>query len=181
MPRLFVALDLPDRVTDQLASLQDEELDVKWVVPNKIHLTLRFLGDVDASRVGAINEALGQIDAPGFEVTPKGLGVFPSHRSPSVLWVGLRNNPALHELQQQVEEAVVELGFDPENRSFTPHLTIARCKHTDPEKVRSFMKAHGDFSAPSFTCDTFYLYESELHPEGARYTKRGSYDLAPVP
>lgn len=178
MPRLFVALDLPDRVTTELAALQDEQLDVKWVDPRKIHLTLRFLGDVDSSRIGPIKDSLAEIEARSFEVAPEGLGVFPSRRSPSVLWVGLQESTPLQELQHSVEEAVVEHGFDPEDRSFTPHLTIARCRRTNPKKIRRFMQKHGEFSAPSFTCDTFYLFESELHPDGARYTKRAAFELS---
>jgi 2'-5' RNA ligase len=177
MPRLFVAVDLSEKVTEVLASLQDREIDARWVNPAQIHLTVRFLGDVESSRVEPLTHALADIDAHSFELSPQGLGVFPSRRSPRVLWVDLKENEKLFDLQQKVESTVVDLGFDPEDRSYIPHLTIARCRDTPPKAIHRFMREHGNFSAEPFHCHQFHLYESELNSDGARYTKQASFDL----
>lgn len=177
MPRLFVALDPSDVLIRALSTLQTDLFEAHWVDPSDIHLTLRFLGDVDEQRVKPIIEALQQVKGEPFELQPEGFGVFPTRRSPKVLWVGLRDEPALDELHRNVEQAIVNLGFEPEDRAFAPHLTIARCKRADPKKVRAFIQRQKDFSAPSFTADTFYLYKSDLHPSGARYTKLRSFEF----
>lgn len=182
MARLFIAIDPPQHVLDKLATLKTDSFTARWTDPSKIHLTLRFLGEVDSQQINPLSTALTQISSPSFDLQPAGLGVFPSRRAPRVLWVGFQDEPALQTLQKKIEQTVVGLGFEPEKRSFTPHLTIARCKRANARQVRTYMREHKEFSAPAFPTDRFYLYESALHPEGARYMRLQEFGLeAPTP
>lgn len=177
MPRLFLAIDPPPAVADAMAELRTESLDGRWTDPEQYHLTLRFIGDVPEEKVSDLREAAAPADAAPFELAPSGLGVFPTRRNPSVVWTGLEEQPALFDLQERLENRLVEAGFDPEDRPFTPHITIARVREVSAEQVHRFLRAHEEFEAPSFRVSTYHLYDSELHPDGARHTRLETYSL----
>lgn len=189
MPRLFVAVDPPDSVVEEIAALreagpqpgrEEHTLDARWTDPAQYHLTLRFVGEVEEYRVDAIQDAVApdRDESPGpFELRPSGLGVFPSRRNPRILWVGFENAPGLLSLRKGLEERLVESGLDPDDRSFVPHLTVARLDGTPAGEVHRFVKAHRDFSTRSFRVDAYHLYESELRSSGARHRRLETYSL----
>ena len=182
--RLFVAADLPpDLLADldeSLASLRSrsEVASARWTVPASQHVTLKFLGWVDAETVGPIVEALATVASTHepATITVTGLGVFPSERRARVLWAGL-DDPAglLTALASELDPALEPLGFEPETRAFTPHLTLARFK--PPASVAGVLFEVPGVAQPSFEVDGVHLYRSHLHPKGARYEILNSFDL----
>jgi 2'-5' RNA ligase len=130
--RLFVALNLPkkekDRIFRAARVLRDFELPVRWLEPDKFHITLKFLGDVTEERIEAVEEAVGRVaHATGaLELEIGGFGAFPTIRRPQVIWVGIEPTPAIRCLKQDLEWALTDCGFDRETRAFHPHLTLGR-------------------------------------------------------
>lgn len=178
MPRLFVAIDPDDEQSEQIATLHDPELNARWTRSEQHHLTLRFVGETDEETAERLAEHLARVRAPAFELEAySGLDAFPSRRRPRVLIVRLALSPPLASLQQQVEDAVVQTGFETEARSFKPHLTVARLKRASAKEVRRYLQRHQGFELAPFRADAFHLYQSELHPSGARYQKLRSYPL----
>lgn len=176
--RLFVAIDLPDAVKDQLDALRAPLPGARWVGRPQMHLTLVFIGETD--RGAAAKAALEQVRAAPFELLLSGTGRFPpgSRQAPRVLWVGVAPQPALLALQAQVAAALAAAGFPAEGRPYSPHLTLARVKaeHPLPEADR-FLAAHAGFRAGPVRVESFRLYASDLTPQGARYTPQAVYAL----
>ena len=173
--RLFVAIGLPDSLLAELEQLQKQlkpfARDAKWVKVSGVHLTLKFLGYVDPAKIPEITEALAAAakDQSGVSIHARDCGFFPSARRPNVLWAGV-DAPGLMPLQQEVEEAMAKLGFEKENRAFSPHLTLARFK--DHRGLLALAKETEKFAGKdfgSFTAKSFSLYESILRPQGAEY------------
>ncbi len=174
--RLFVAVDLPpdllEALDESLAALRSrpEVASARWTVPANQHVTLKFLGWVDAGMLDPIAETLAAV-ASSHEpatVTVEGLGAFPSERRARVLWAGL-DDPAglLAALASDLDPALAPLGFQPETRAFTPHLTLARFK--SPASLAGRLSEATRVANPSFEVDHLALYRSQLHPRGARY------------
>ena len=199
--RLFVALELPAFVRRSLEKLQadirsDIRSDIRassggsgfparWVVPDNIHLTLAFLGDVPVPAVetvpGEIHGALSLAVEGFFPVTLRaaGLSVFPGVKRARVLWTGVGGETdRLAQLQTRVANHLEAVGFPREKRRFTPHLTLARFKgDADPEIVLSVMERRGGFSSEPFAADALQLFQSRLTPKGPVYTVLRSYPL----
>ena len=181
--RAFIAVDLPADAKASLAStieLRQATLpgrDFGWVRSEAIHLTLKFLGSVDESRVPTIAEAVGATVggiAP-FDLRLDGTGTFPPGRRPSVVWAALNGDlDALLALQAPIESAMASLGFAPERRDFRPHLTLARIRsRLADDKVRALGNELGTIVhsvGEAFTVDEVRLIRSELLPDGARYS-----------
>ncbi|HQN18146.1 MAG TPA: RNA 2',3'-cyclic phosphodiesterase [Syntrophobacteraceae bacterium] len=178
MLRTFIAIDLPTAVQEVLERLEKEfqqaQAPVAWIKPERIHLTLKFLGDVAPERVSEIREGLKRVAeaASPFHLKPSGCGAFPSIKQMRVIWVGLQGDiAALNGLQHAVEESMAQLGFKKENRPFKPHLTLGRVKGR--QHLRSLQESllgRLDFDSEAFDVTELVLYKSELRPEGARYT-----------
>ncbi len=177
MPRLFVAIDLPDAHKAKLAGLRDDALPGRWTPTQKFHLTLRFIGEVDEDRVATVEQALAGFQGEAFSLQGRGLGVFPSPRRPRVLFAALDNPPVLLELQAQVEQALRAIGLDEDPKPFRPHVTLARLRRVDAHTVRAFLGKHQAFTLDPFEVDRYYLYESVLRREGALHIKRDTYKL----
>lgn len=179
--RLFVAVELPPEHKAKLVALRRDIPGATWVKDPALHLTLRFLGDqIDAIRLTPIRTALGAIKAASFALTLRGTGRFPPNpkRPARVLWVGIAEQSALMGLQMAVEQALAEVGFEPEERPFSPHITLARFKGDGPNsRLDHFLEQHGDFSAEPFTVNAFYLVASTLKPDGPVYRHEGSFPL----
>lgn len=178
--RAFIAFDLPANLRQELgqvsAGLQRSlaGAPLRWVAAGSIHLTLKFLGDVDPGQVAAIGERI-QAAASGyapFEVALTELGAFPSPRRPRVLWAGLRAPAALASLQQALEAQLESLGFEPEARPFTPHLTLARARREADARqlagVASALAAE-PLRPVSAHLQELTLFRSQLDPGGAVY------------
>jgi 2'-5' RNA ligase len=178
MPRLFVAIDLPDDIKDRLAELCKGISGAKWVTHDQMHLTLRFIGEMDEKRFQAIRALMGDIRGEPFDVALKGVGQFPPRGAARVLWVGLEPPPALNTLQHKIEIALTGLGLEPEDRPFSPHITLARMKAPPlPESVRQFMIKNATFETHPIRVNEFVLYSSFLRPEGPFYRHEGVYPL----
>lgn len=172
MMRLFVAIDLPDRVKDQLGKLQTASIaGARWVSREQMHLTLFFIGETEKNV--AVQEALARVQTVPFEMTLAGVGRFPAgnKKPPRVLWAGVKAPAALGQLHGAVTAALSGSGFQPEDRPFSPHITLARLKAERPlREVDVFLQAQADFRTAPFLVDRFVLFSSTLTPQGARYT-----------
>jgi 2'-5' RNA ligase len=174
--RSFIAIDLSVPVRAALQRLRDEfaqlKCEVRWVRVEGVHVTLKFLGGVEPARLEQIHTALAAAvaDRPALRVRARGLGAFPSLRRPRVLWVGLEGD-GLAELAACVERAMSPLGFEPEKRGFTPHITLGRVNGTRGwSNVEEVFKAHLSDDFGECIVDGVTIYRSTLHPDGAVYT-----------
>ena len=160
MIRLFVAIDLPPDVMELLAAISYGLAGAKWVEPDQLHLTLRFIGEVEGSRFMDIKEMLSTVEINQFPLRLKGIGHFPPRKAPRVLWVGIDKNEVLPRLRGKIETTLVKGGLPPEGRKYSPHITIARLKNTPAVTVGNFMAANTLFASEPFLVENFYLYSS---------------------
>lgn len=183
--RLFVALDLPDEVHQKLrgliAELRNECPDIRWVHPEGIHVTLKFIGHVDEAKAHEIQQALGKIhsDRP-VTMEFRGMGFFPNERRPRVAWCGVHGSDNLAKLATDMEAALEPLGIERETRPYTPHLTLARIDaekvpRAQIEKLFATAKKFEDSSFGSERETEFQLYESVTKPSGAEYKMLQSF------
>lgn len=190
--RLFVAVALPQEIraglAEQARALQKRlsgptQRAVRWSAADKLHLTLRFLGDTPAGKVNGLSAALrAEVRAyPPCVLEIGGLGAFPTLRRPRVVWVGVRADAQLLRLQKGLEAAVVALGFAPEPRPFSPHLTLARiAPEASAAALAEISQTLGNLpplGLGSLTVTQVHLYRSDLRPEGAVYTVLGNMKL----
>src|SRR5262245_10230478 len=183
--RVFIAIDLPEDIRSQLAALQRELPTVtnsaRWVPAESIHLTLKFIGEVNEKRREAIDEAMAGLTWKPFRVTVKGVGFFPGTRSPRVFWAGLQA-PTMEALAEKIDSRMERLGFEREKRAFRAHVTLARAKHTRLDS--SLVTAAAKFEEQNFgmfTVDRCFLYQSTLKSPAPVYTKLKEYLLGAVP
>ncbi len=183
--RLFVAIPLPPESKARLQTLAPGLAalgSATLVKPPALHLTLRFLGDrIDPIRLPPIQTALASVRAAPFELALYGVGRFPpgNKRPARVLWVGIREQPALMALQEQVEQALAAVDFPPETQAYHPHVTLARLKGEGAsDAVRRLLDAHAAFDGGGFRVNEFQLMSSLLTPQGAVYRPEATYPLA---
>jgi len=182
--RLFVAINLPRDLRDAIlaaaAPLRARPLPVRWVDPDGLHLTLKFLGEVADERLPEIVTALERacVGARPFPLEVGGFGAFPNPSRPRVVWVGCETAPPLELLQHGVERAFADIGFPVEGRPFRPHLTLGRAKADARGEVRGLEdRLEALAFADTFTVTSVDLMESTLTPRGARYTVRHAVAL----
>lgn len=180
MPRLFVALDLPEEIKESLEPLSRGLGDVRWLMPEQQHLTLRFIGELDNGRLSDVVEALALIEGVPFELRLKGLGHFPPRGEPRVLWVGVEKSAELTRLKRRIDRALAQVGLPSESRKFAPHVTIARTRGAlSPVRLGTYLMRHSLYRSEPFASSGFQLYSSWLKPEGAEYHVEASYELVP--
>src|SRR5262245_7277655 len=174
--RAFIAIEIDDRVRAELARVPGEVpvtgSGVRWVKAGSLHLTLKFLGEVEEARVERVASAMRSAAAGGaaFELTARGLGCFPNPRSPRVLWAGLADEPELPALAERIERECRALGFPAEDRPFRSHITLARIAGRvalDRARLAPDRPEFGSWSVPRVV-----LMESQLSPRGSRYSVR---------
>ena len=175
--RLFVAIDPPDTVREQLAGICCGLPDARWTPAAQLHLTLCFIGEVDGNRFLDIREALSDCTAAPFALHLTGVGFFPPRGLPRVVWAGVERCEPLQVLQRKIVTRLFQLGIEPDNRKFSPHLTLARLGDTPPAKVGRWLEGNGLFAAGPFTVDRFLLYSSVLGRKGASHTVEQEYSL----
>ena len=176
--RLFLALDLPPQVRSSLEEAQRKlkrtGADVRWTRIPSIHLTVKFLGQVEAGRVEEIRRTLEPVAraCPELDLRPAGAGVFPGPRNPRVVWIGLRGDlEGLAGLAREVDQALTGLGFPAEKRPFRPHLTLGRVRSgRNKAGLIEGILGLADFKGPEFRARELILFRSELKPSGAVYT-----------
>jgi len=179
--RTFIAIELPPDVKKEIASIQGRlktagHTFVKWVDPQSIHLTLKFLGDISPDIVTSLTEAVGKASAEtsAFSLDISRLGVFPGFARPRVAWVGVSGEvKKLGQLQKRIDSALLPLGFKTETRSFNAHLTLARLRDwaspLDRQSFGGMIEATRYESGSSFEVDAISLMKSTLTPGGAIY------------
>jgi len=179
--RVFIAIDLPNEVRDTLREVQHElrplTNSVRWVAPESIHITLKFVGEIPEKRIAEIDTALTGLTWKRFNVTVRGVGFFPGTRSPRVFWAGLAA-PTMKELAEEIDIRMERLGFDKEKRAFRPHITLARARDTRIDS--SLVLGAADYEEHdfgSFTVGSVFLFKSTLKPTGAVYEKLKEYVL----
>lgn len=183
--RTFIAIELPDNIRSFINKIQEDMksygFKMRWVRPESIHITLKFLGDINKADTEKITEAMSQAakGRPPVSLRVKGIGVFPGIKRPRVIWMGLNGDTfPLIELQKAIDENLGKLGIPKEKRPFKGHLTLARAKgNIDSKKLLDAMKAFGAFESETFIADKVILFKSDLKPTGAVYTKLGSCPL----
>ena len=169
--RVFLAIPIPEVVQRGLRELQSGVPGARWSLTEQIHLTLRFIGDVDGRKLDLISENLRSLDFEPFMLELEGTGYFPSSGPARVLWAGVLPCNELMDLQSQLERRLVEAaGLERERRNFHPHVTLARLGKVHEAKVRNWLEYSGGFAAQDpFRVDSFGLYSSILSPQGAKY------------
>ncbi len=177
--RLFVAIALPEDLRARLSRMQQGVPAARWVDPDNLHLTLRFVGEADGGQAHDLDAALAQVRAARFDVTLAGVDRFGQGRKSRALWVGVAPAPELDRLRRRVEQAVQAAGFAPEGRKFKPHVTLARFKGDPGYRLHDFLACHTAFRATPFPAREFVLYSSLLTPAGAIYTPEAAYPLSP--
>jgi 2'-5' RNA ligase len=179
--RLFVALDLPETVrralADLLANLKPKSKSARWVPPENLHITLKFIGHVKNEKLSPIQSALSSVrSTQPVELQFRGMGFFPNEHHPRAFWCGIAASPNLAELAADIDRALAPLGIEAETRPFTPHLTLARFK--SDEGVPEVVSAAADMKSTDFGAATetnFHLYESLLKSTGAQYNRVASF------
>jgi len=181
MTRLFVSIDLPQAVRRELAGICCGLPGARWVEGDQIHLTLRFIGEVDGGVFQDIRDGLAGIKGVPFSIRLVGLGVFPPRKQPRVLWVGIEPVDPVAALRSRVEATLVALGLGPEGRKFAPHVTIARLHDPPVARLARYLARNALFAGPEFEVDAFHLYSSFLAKQGALHQLEASYGLFPAP
>lgn len=193
--RVFVALDIDDVIRERIQRFMDGVRgfapDARWIRPESLHVTLKFIGEKPAESVDEIKRALAAVQASSFELNYRGYGFFPTLKSARVFWIGIESGTQLASLAEAVDEATSTVGIAKEDRAFSPHLTLARGgersgapgwrKGDGPNKHFQLLQEKlAALPAPEFgtmTAREFFLYESQLMRGGARYTKIASFAL----
>lgn len=168
MHRLFVAIRPPPSVREQLLDLMEGAPGARWQDDEQLHLTLRFIGEVDARVADDVVAALGTIRHPPFEIALEGIGQFGSRGRVNALWAGVRPHDQLAHLHRKVDQAMVRAGLEPERRAYLPHITLARFGR-DAGPLERYLASHAGLSSPAFAVEHFVLFESRLGHAGATY------------
>ncbi|HEY5975999.1 MAG TPA: RNA 2',3'-cyclic phosphodiesterase [Geobacteraceae bacterium] len=175
--RLFVAIDLPEETRNEVDHLREALPGARWVPTDQLHLTLRFLGEVDEATLRSVQAGLATVQAEPFTLQVRGVGHFPPRRPPRVLWVGLDGGTHLIDLQRQIETVVQATGLPAEERAFSPHITLARFREAAAAPVLAFEERQRAFACPPFSVVAFQLYESTLTSSGAIHRVLTAYPL----
>ena len=192
--RVFVALDLDPEIRGRIATLIEGlrgfAPEARWVSPESLHLTLKFIGE--SSQLEEIRKALGAIKSPSVEVSFRGAGFFPTARAARVFWIGVEADERLAVLAHGVDEALAPLGIATETHAFTPHITLARGGSgrrrrkgsAEPNAQFSLLQKRLDAMPPpdlgTMTAHEFFLYQSKTAPSGALYTKLARFELKSI-
>jgi 2'-5' RNA ligase len=184
--RLFVALEIPAAVRENIAALLREVRPLapqaRWVRAENMHLTLKFIGEVAPPKADAIRAVLAQVPREGaFPLQIRGLSFFPNERHPRVFWAGIEAGPELPRLAAAIEGALEPVGIAREDRAFTPHLTLARFNKPGlAEKLRVAVEKNSAREFGKIVTTEFHLIESRLKPTGAQYTRLATFSIAPA-
>lgn len=182
MQRIFIGLPIHKNIANQIATLQGGVPGALWVPPENYHISLRFIGEVDEIKKEDIAEALEEIAFPTFKISLQGIGIFTQKDNPHHLWLKPTPEEHLIKLYRKIETLLTnELSIKAETRKFTPHLTIAKLKDANTEKVGQFMQWHNLFKTPEFEVTEYALFESHLTNNGPVYKPLDFYDLDPIP
>jgi 2'-5' RNA ligase len=174
--RLFVALRPPRAIREMLIAAMHGISGARWQSDEQLHLTLRFIGEVDRHRAEDVAAALGALHAPMIVARIAGVGVFDRHGRSHMAWAGIEPYDPLYALHRKVDQLLARVGIAAETRAFVPHITLARLNRGSGP-VAPFLALNGDLTSPSFEFGHITLYESELGHGGSRYHPVARYPL----
>jgi len=177
MLRLFVGIGFPPELKLRLSLLQTRLPGARWLDAGNLHLTLRFIGEVDESEAADIDAALARVKARRFTLQLAGTGTF-GHGKLRTLWVGVEREPTLSTLRDRIEQALIRTGVPPEPRKFTPHVTLARLQNPTVPDLLAFLAAHAGFRAAPFPVEHFSLIASFPTKAGSVYEDQADYPLS---
>jgi 2'-5' RNA ligase len=182
--RVFIALDIPSEIRSAIAALvkrlEPECRGARWVRPESMHITLKFIGEIPSDRVEGVKIALSGVRSPSsVRLTFRGVGFFPNERHPRVFWAGMEATPSLAPLAAEIERVLETLGVPREAHEFRPHLTLARFKSEDGlTRLRAAIASAGSLEFGAMETREVHLYESRLDRGGAIYTRLASFSFA---
>jgi 2'-5' RNA ligase len=176
--RSFLAIELPEPILRKIGEVQGDlrstQAEVRWANPEKIHLTLKFFGNIEESRIDPIFKSIEEPirNTLPFSLKVRGVGAFPHLKNPRVIWIGLVDErDVLTSLQKGIETHLERIGFQPENRPFHPHLTLGRMKSSrGKEGLVSRMERYKEEEFGNFRVERVVLFKSDLRPSGPIYT-----------
>jgi 2'-5' RNA ligase len=178
MIRLFVALELPESVRQRLVGLQGGVPGARWIAPENMHVTLRFLGEVDEPAAQDIDAELARLTAAPFDFTLEGADCFAAgKKKPYALILNVARSEPLQALRDKVDRAAVAAGLAPDDRKFRPHVTLARLKDAPMERVRRWLAEHAIVRAGPMPAERFVLFRSHLGSAAAAYEPLVTYPL----
>jgi 2'-5' RNA ligase len=176
MHRLFVAIRPPEQVRDLLIDAMDDSPALRWVGDEQLHLTLRFIGEVERPLANEIAGELERIRSPNFGLRVSGVGKF-EKRNGGALWAGIDPKTPVAALAAKVERALHTVGLEPEHRAFSPHITLARWNRRNAEAVDAFLRRNSSLRSDPFDVDRFVLFESKLSRHGPHYEEIAAFEL----
>lgn len=177
--RLFVSLALPDPCRAVVMELYEPVEGVMWTRPEQLHLTMRFLGNVEGDLAARIMTALAEVRVKPFLLPLEGVGRFPPRGPAKVLTVGIgRGHPLLFQLRQKIDDTLLAAGWRGELHNFNPHITVARVQNTPQVPVDRWLLRHRKFAGPLFRVGSFQLMQSTLQPSGAAHALRCAFPLS---
>jgi RNA 2',3'-cyclic 3'-phosphodiesterase len=177
MHRLFVAIRPPEPIRDLLIDAMDDSADFRWQDDEQLHLTLRFIGEVERPVAEDLAAALGRVRAPRFSIRIKRVGSF-DQRNSGALWAGVEPKEPLAALAAKIERVCLAVGLEPERRAFHPHITLARWKGRRTRELESFLERRRGLTSEPWEVGEFILFESRLSRHGAHYEAVATYPLA---
>jgi 2'-5' RNA ligase len=177
MHRLFVAIRPPENIRGLLIDAMDDTPEFRWQDEEQLHLTLRFVGEVERPVADDLADALARIRSRSFDIRIKGGGRF-EQRNSGALWAGVEPKEQLAALAAKVERACLAIGLEPERRAFHPHITLARWKGRRTREVADFLERRRGIASEPFAVSEFILFESRLGRHGAHYEEVANYPLA---
>lgn len=176
--RLFIAIELPDYVRTSLCSLRGLAKGFHWVDPERYHLTLKFIGDIPGQFQKEIEQALDRFDVGHFILPIKGVGRFPERGKAHAVWAGVgTGHPRLFQLQKRIDDALFNIGIEPERRRYCPHITLARVNQASDETVRQYVKRTEMFEAAPFHVERFHLFRSETAAGRRVHVREKTWEL----
>jgi 2'-5' RNA ligase len=175
--RLFVAIRPPEHIRDLLIDAMDDSPEFRWQDEEQLHLTLRFVGEVDPPLARDLADALSRIQAQPFEARLRGVGQF-EQRNSGALWAAVEPKAPLSALASKIERSCQSIGLESERRAFHPHVTLARWKGRRTREVHDFLQRKRALASEPFAIDSFALFESHLSRHGAHYEEVASYPLS---
>jgi 2'-5' RNA ligase len=178
MPRLFIAIDFPASVVEQIQNICFGIRDARWTPRNQLHLTMRFIGECHNGLFENIAAELDKISLRGFTVGAQGVGYFPLRGNPRIVWVGVKPDDALSELRTSIDQVLSRLEVQEEKKKFHPHVTVARLRdNTPPEWIIPFLADNNLFKTEEFEIKEFHLFSSILQKQGAIHQIEETYQL----
>jgi 2'-5' RNA ligase len=177
MIRLFVAIDIPENIQKEVQGMGRAIPKARPVPADQLHLTLKFIGEVEGSSFLDIRESLKEIVHPKLLLALKGVGTFPPRGTPRILWAGVEPTAGIAALRNTIEKTLNAVGIPREKKKYTPHLTLARLNNCPIRHLQNYLAGNAFLQTPDFTVDNFHLYSSQLTPKGALHTLQSSYPL----